>query len=131
MYLREAGITATQEGMSAKQLAQLRVELQGFNVLHHGDCVGGDAQADALGRELGMLIVIHPPDNDSKRAFCEQPEDVVHEPKPYLDRNHDIVDSSHELFAGPKTDIEELRSGTWATVRYARKTGKPVTLLER
>lgn len=43
-----------------------------------------------------------------------------------LDRNKYIVSHSHGLIAFPSTDTEVLRSGTWATIRYARKTKKPV-----
>ena len=46
-------------------------------------------------------------------------------PKPYLDRNRDIVDACEVLLATPDGP-ERLRSGTWSTVRYARKIGKPV-----
>ena len=40
---------------------------------------------------------------------------------PPLVRNHKIVGAVHLLIATPKTDKEELRSGTWATIRYAKK----------
>jgi len=43
-----------------------------------------------------------------------------------LERNMVIVGRIHGLIAVPKQDIEERRSGTWATVRYARKLGCPV-----
>jgi hypothetical protein len=33
--------------------------------------------------------------------------------------------------ACPRTDQEQRRSGTWATVRYARKVGKPVLIIGR
>ena len=49
--------------------------------------------------------------------------------KRYLERNRDIVDACDILIACPRTLKEELRSGTWATVRYARKVGKPVAIL--
>ncbi len=46
-----------------------------------------------------------------------------------LDRNRDIVAAVSILIAAPETDIEEQRSGTWATVRYARKKGIPVVIV--
>jgi hypothetical protein len=47
--------------------------------------------------------------------------------KSYLDRNHDIVDSCSILLALP-TGQEILPSGTWATIRYARRAAVPVLL---
>lgn len=97
---------------------------------HHGDCVGGDEEAHEIALALGFRIVVHPPLNRSKRAFCTGAFQVL-KPKSYITRNHDIVDVCRLLIAAPKTEEEELRSGTWATVRYARKLGLPVLLLTR
>jgi len=47
----------------------------------------------------------------------------------YLARNHFIVAYSEELVAAPKSNKEELRSGTWATIRYARKRKRMVTII--
>lgn len=33
------------------------------------------------------------------------------------------------MIATPSSKEEELRSGTWSTVRYARKLRRPVTLI--
>lgn len=69
---------------------------------------------------------------DAKRAFCYRRKGVggelpiEREPGPYLWRNHQIVDATSALIAAPFGFEEELRSGTWATVRYARKLGRPV-----
>ena len=124
------GFTGTQEGMSYEQTNALRQALIGATELHHGDCIGADAQAHDIAREIGGIrIVIHPPTDPSRRAFKRG--DIIREPKPYLERNHDIVDESASLIAAPKSDVEELRSGTWATVRYARKMEKPVKMLLR
>jgi hypothetical protein len=72
----------------------------------------------------GIRIVIHPPTDPKKRAFCKGAAEI-REPKPYLDRNHDIVDEgSGLLIAAPFQEEEILRSGTWATVRYAWKIGR-------
>lgn len=48
-----------------------------------------------------------------------------------LARNRRIVAAVDVLIAAPETDREELRSGTWATIRYARAAGKPVVMLSR
>jgi hypothetical protein len=127
------GFTGTQRGMSDRQKKGLRVHLlvaEPGSELHHGDCFGGDEEAHEMALELGLRIVIHPPLNNSKRAFCKGAH-LVLPPKYYIDRNHDIVDVSALLIAAPKTDEEEVRSGTWATVRYARKMDKQRLLLTR
>jgi predicted Rossmann fold nucleotide-binding protein DprA/Smf involved in DNA uptake len=48
-----------------------------------------------------------------------------------LERNHLIVAACDVLNAAPLQDEEILRSGTWATIRYARKAGKTVIQLKR
>ncbi len=94
---------------------------------HEGDCIGADAQAAFLAREVGFRIICHPPTNESKRAFF--PSDETWPAAPYLDRNKTIVNRSREMIATPGEFEEQLRSGTWSTIRYARKTRKPVSIV--
>lgn len=129
--MKAIGFTGTQVGMSKKQKDILRLLLLEASEFHHGDCIGADAEADEIARGLNIPVVIHPPNNPSKRAFCAQPGDQVIRPLHYLDRNREIVEATHELIGAPRTDQEELRSGTWSTIRYARKKGKKVIILPR
>lgn len=105
-------------------IAALMVDLDAL-YLHHGDCIHGDALAHQIGLELSYSIIIHPPVNPAKRAFCIGAIET-YPMLPYLERNRFIVDSVGLLIAAPFTPAEELRSGTWATIRYARKRGVPV-----
>lgn len=57
------------------------------------------------------------------------PFKVRYEPKEYIKRDKDIVDTSDILIATPRFMYEELRSGTWATVRYAEKKNKPIVII--
>lgn len=130
------GFTGTRGGMSKGQKATLLMILKGAAygherdaVLHHGDCVGADAEAHEVAQSLGLAMVIHPPTNPQARAFCQDAEAWMPEAA-YLIRNHDIVKASTLLIAAPGC-AEVVRSGTWATVRYARKTGGQVVILER
>lgn len=117
------GFTGTQAEPTPAQKDALRIVLKLLlhedAWFHSGDCVGADRVAHDIAAELGYSTHGHPPINDSKRAHCEY--DVSEEPLGYIERNHAIVDSSTFLIAVPKTFSEETRSGTWATVRYARK----------
>lgn len=126
------GFTGTKDGLNGVQklalqdrLAWLKAE---FDWFHHGDCVGADAEAHAIAKGLGYKIAIHPPDNPSKRAFCKG-TDYEYDRQPYLVRNHSIVDNTTFLIAGPRTMQMVLRSGTWATVRYAKRVSKYVLIL--
>ena len=102
--------------MSAKQKSAFQILLAG-DVLHHGDCVGADADAHQIARRAGVHIALHPPVDDSLRAFCDY--DAWYDPKTYLDRNRDIVDASRVLVACPGVMKEQHHGGTWFTIRYA------------
>ena len=90
---------------------------------HHGDCIGKDESVHRLAKNLGYKIVIHPPKNNVLRAYCKG--DEWRDPLPYIERNHEIVDETTVLLAIP--DVPEvMRSGTWATIRYARKLKRKI-----
>jgi hypothetical protein len=122
------GFTGTQQGMTAEQMLALERGLAFWRDIgkydltgHHGDCIGADAEFHAIMKPYQTTPpVIHPPDNPSKRAFCE-PYSSMMPPLPYLERNRSIVRNSDRLIGCPKSFTEELRSGTWSTLRYALK----------
>ena len=120
------GFTGTQRGMTPAQKGQF-VDLlakwddeQDIVQFRHGDCIGADAEAHSMVRDNcpNTLIIGHPPSNESKRAFCEF--DLEMAPFPYLVRNRMIVNNSGFVIATPGEMTEQLRSGTWSTIRYAR-----------
>lgn len=141
------GFTGTHHGMDDFQkesvallFTQLLREYDEIE-LHHGDCIGADAQAATILNDLRhsqtrcrVRIIAHPgfPPNHPKetkfRAFTDF-NDEVRELKPFIGRDHDIVDETEEMVATPVTEDEEVRSGTWTSVRYARKQDRKVTVL--
>jgi hypothetical protein len=125
------GFTGTQEGMTPAQIATLYTMLRNLSPeeFHHGDCIGADAQAHAEARATKSPphIACHPPINASKRAYCEC--DEYYEEAEYLQRNRNIVDSCFLLVAAPKEFDEQRRSGTWSTVRYAKKIGRQFVII--
>jgi hypothetical protein len=143
------GFTGTRKGMSERQKKELEDWFEEHydsyedspNYLaefHHGDCEGADEAAHELAGYYFKKRVVHPPLDPKYRAYTISdmtplylPKEYGYrQPKEYLARNHDIVDECAILIAAPQFAFEELRSGTWATVRYARQQGKPVVILE-
>jgi hypothetical protein len=143
------GFTGTRHGMDEFQkesIALLFTQLlreYDFIEFHHGDCIGADAQAATILNDLRnshystrtrVRIVCHPgfppnhPEETKFRAFTDF-NDEVRDLKPFIARDHDIVDETEEMVATPVTEDEEVRSGTWTTVRYARKQNRKVTVL--
>lgn len=125
----QVGITGTRGGLPQAQREKLRQMLIDFDVkvLHQGDCIGVDAEAGAMAKELGILVVSHPPLNPKYRAFA--PFDVEHRPADYLIRNEHIVNAAQLLIGVPRNKHEVLRSGTWACIRYARRVRKPIHII--
>ena len=117
------GFTGTRNGMSNCQRTQFVHLIQSLALatFHHGGARGADDEARRLVERLvadyphsrGVPIIEHPAGANPLR------------------RNRQIVAAVDVLIAAPRTDHEELRSGTWATVRYARQAGKAVVMLSR
>lgn len=121
------GMTGNRIGMSTEQLIGFEQLLLGLDAkwIHHGDCVGSDADAHDIATDMNILTDIHPPTNRSQRAFKDGT--IIRAPMPYLVRNRAIVDSSEALIATPR---EGLRKGdTWYTINYGKKECKPMYII--
>lgn len=122
------GFTGTQRGMTPDQKhVVVNLLSQRDGEFHHGDCVGADADAHDIAENLPYWIISHPPVNETKRAFKKAHE--FRTPKDYLARNKDIVAETERLVATPGEFEEQLRSGTWSTIRHARKLGRPIWIV--
>ncbi len=130
--MHKVGFTGTQKGLARSQRNSLRDVFKLFSIeggaeLHLGDCVGADAEAYALALDFGFRTIGHPPVESRKRAFCEF--DEVRPRADYLVRNQHIVDETTVLIACPSTVAEARRSGTWATVRMARRFARRIIII--
>lgn len=77
---------------------------------------------------MGYRIVEHPgPLQDSWRIDGKCHERRAH--KGHLARNRDIVNESGIMLAAPAEMTEQARGGTWYTIKYARKVGKPLVIV--
>lgn len=137
------GFTGTRTGMTAKQIAWMHILLDAFMWLQkkkafdkskcfilHGDCVGADAEFDAIASGHGLNRVIFPCTLENQRAHCERlGAEIGQEPKAPLERNKDIITKSTVLIAAVATKNEVKRSGTWATIRHARKMKKSIFII--
>lgn len=125
------GFTGTRRGLTLKQRSTLQYVVVSWAPFeaHHGDCIGADATFHSLCRRSGCDVIVHPPSDNKLRAYTEGYQ--VLEPKPYLERNRDIVDATRILIACPAQRKMQRRSGTWATVRYAlgRQGAKSVAIV--
>jgi hypothetical protein len=122
------GFTGTQKGMTNLQKAWIKIYLTNHSneitSVHHGDCIGADKDFDTIAKELNLIRFSHPANNtENKRANCDA--EKTYPSKPALERNKDIVNTTDMLLATPGQNKEILRSGTWATIRYALKTYSP------
>lgn len=126
----KVGFTGTQRGMTEEQKQEFRnfISCNTVEEFHHGDCIGADKDAHDIAISLGISIVIHPPLNPVKRAFCSGAIRVL-DKKPYLDRNKEIVRDTDILMATPGEVEEQLRSGTWSTIRFASRQNKALFVI--
>lgn len=133
----KVSFTGTRQGMSAWQKQQLAKFLEEHRsqvaLFTHGACSGADAEAHDLVRDVcgsSTFIAVFP--STAKTRVHVQGADYMADPKPPLERDKDIVDCGCDLLlAAPLQMSEVLRSGTWSTIRYARKRHVPVQILWR
>ena len=136
------GFTGTETGMTKRQKEELTILLGRYaehvdpglagllknaGTFHHGSCVGSDDQAGWIAHCMGFHVQLHPPTQDRKRAYSYF--DKLMPEAPYMERNQAIVDVCDRMFGTPPGFNETLRGGTWATLRRAKRAGKPGTII--
>jgi len=136
--MRSIGFTGTRVGMTWRQFRMVSQVLRDYYGsrdlatekprIHLGDCLGADMETFALAEQLGFHTVGHLPASKEHRAFCSYDE-ICGAADTYMNRNRHIVQESNTLLAAPKGFEPEQRSGTWATIRYAGKVGRLVTVV--
>lgn len=129
----KAAFTGTQTGMTTAQRTSFRAFLSrnSFSEFHQGCCTGADEEAAEDVARYRPLAHLHGHPSNLKAKTSGKAlrlSKTVHPPLPPLDRNGVMVSLGEVLLACPKGLKEELRSGTWATVRRARKKGIRVVL---
>jgi hypothetical protein len=128
------GCTATASGLTEEQISSIRhlFEKFRFDILHHGDCVGGDKQIHDIAREFeGVWIEAHPPIRETFRAFCTA--DRMHPIKGYLARNRDIVRAAVDgMIVAPRNNVRPSNTrgeGTWTTYNYSLQAHRRIWLV--
>ena len=126
-----AAFTGTRDGMTPEQERIVRDLMRTrVSVLHNGSARGADAQAAVMCFDLGIYVIAHPATGVRASDRVEIESDESRDPKLPLDRNRDMVDEAELVIATPKGFVEEARgSGTWATIRHAQKTRKPLIIV--
>lgn len=123
------GFTGTRRNIPAPQQQALKSLLARFslesNQLHHGCCTGADRLCHILGRRSYKYTLW--PSNPEQWSWAlehqETNRDLVMKVRPPLVRNELIVEACGVLIALP-SGLEVTRSGTWATIRDARRLNK-------
>lgn len=131
----QVGVTGTSKGPTEPQKATflkiVRSWVKGLPAtFHDGDCIGVDDWAHCVAFHVwtpSLMLVGHPPNKPDKRAF--NAFDVERRPKKYLARDDDIAKEVDILIAIPHEWSEITYSGTWATVRYARRRKKIIIII--
>ncbi len=140
------GFTGTQyidkitTGQMIKLIDQIKKFAPEVEEWHHGGCKGADnifhLYACFYMRENNNdgKIFVHPASNVDPIKVADikpQKDIIVLDPVPALDRNQDIVDNVDILIALPSSSTEVKRSGTWATIRRARKKGIDIIFIHK
>lgn len=125
------GFTGTRKGMTRAQRYTIQFMFSSSKRAKsaiHGDCMGADNDFHNIVMKAGLDVTLRPCNLSEQRAYCEGAR-VIHEPEDPISRNHKIVDESNLMIACPSSRIEKIRSGTWATIRYAKRTGKKLAIV--
>ena len=114
----KVGVTGTRKGITTQQTQKFLEIMNQMNPteFHHGGCKGADLELAQITEEMfGAKIVLHLP--------------LITESKYYLKRNREIIERCNILLAFPSLKHEVIRSGTWYTIRYAKRVHRKTKII--
>ena len=130
----DIGFTGTRGGLRTVQSDNLLRELVALrekaDVMDNGCCEGSDRIAWSMWRDLGGRFRLRPGDRDQwdwAQQACRR-EDELFAPVGYMERN-ELIARNPVVVATPAEDAEMQRSGTWATIRRARRAESYLILI--
>lgn len=136
--VRRVGFTGTREPtrIHAERARQAVESLPVHTVVFTGGCVGVDALVARAAKARGLYVHVILPSDHSRvdpewRRYCDSYEQMPPGTS-YKDRDARLVHRSRELIAIPLVAEHapaSRRSGTWMTVRLARRDLKPVRVV--
>jgi len=108
-----------------KTLISFKIDYDTDLTVVHGCAEGTDTYFHNLCLLENISIIGRPCKNTKLENF-----DLLYDPAPPLKRNKEIVNDCNILIALPiNKNQEELRSGTWATIRYAKAQNKKIIFI--
>jgi hypothetical protein len=126
-------VTATRIGLTTKQSKAAVMLLRKLkpDILIHGAANGGDSELHDLAKLMGINVEVYPAvgvaSNVNNLHYVDG--DVIHFPAAPLVRNKTMIDAASITLAFPGEMYEVLRSGTWASIRYARSKGTTLYII--
>lgn len=128
------GFTGTRSGMSdlQKQSVIDFIKSKVITKIIHGGCIGADMDFHYICKDYYREVYPgHFKNNPNDRTLQGNylDADLIHESQSHFKRNRDIVDNCDILIATPYNN--NGKGGTWYTINYAKKIGKPIIIFER
>jgi hypothetical protein len=118
------GFSGTRSGLTTLQRTRLLEVLYKSLATHahHGGAQGADEDFHAMVRWAlpHTYVVVHPCQGVNHTYYLDDPKVTVLPGRPPLKRNREMVAAVERMIICPAQDREILRSGTWATYRYAK-----------
>lgn len=131
------GFTGTSRALTVEECAYVRAVVAGIDADRYvtGGALGVDTVVHLVAAGLRpsaehLVLVPDAPwsEDTAERATVERVPGGKTAGESYMLRNDAIVAAADLLVAFPETAAGSLRSGTWATVRRARRAGVPVLI---
>jgi hypothetical protein len=131
------GATGTRDQLTDAQIgwAYQTFEDSGIAEVHHGACTGADELIHQIALECGARIHVWPPlvaKYLATTCLIPHPLVTVHEAMDYLARDREVVQGGVTgLIALPRQETQPGPlhwGGTWYTVNFAERMGRPVRI---
>lgn len=135
------GATGTRDGVSDAQRGWVYTTFEDgirdgtIRRVHHGACTGADEFIHEVCLESGVHVDVWPPimtKHLAAQCMLAHPLVTVHQAMPYLNRDREVVrGGTSGLIALPRQDTQPSREswgGTWYTVDFAERIGRPVVI---
>ena len=124
-----SGPTDIAVGVLDAIIQDFKAQVRYGDTIFSGAAFGVDTAGARAAQLAGAkLTLIRPADLWHNDNLTEIADHVINVYGSYMERNDRLALEADRLVAYPLSAVEQLRSGTWATVRRFRKLGKPVEI---